>query len=656
MINAKGQIRYIFIMAGTVVLALILFLLCNRYDNKYTRHGVQPSNGVLILDEQTLSREPIMLLIGGWEIYRDRLLSPDDFTENHPRPDEYVFIGQYGGFEAGDKSNSPHGSATYRLNIFLPQQEARYMLELPEIFSAYKLYINGKLESQFGEPEPQIYRAETGNPSIAFKAAGHVEIIVAVSDFSHFYSGMVYPPAFGEPEAVSRLLFIRFAFRMLICAIALVIGVLSLFVGAFSKNARLTALYGLSCLLYVGYVCYPIVLTLIRSSSTGYVLEHFCFTAMLLTVMFLQRGICNIKSKWTSGFIGFGVFMCVLALLSNMLITGNLLLMTVYSYMIAAYKYTTAAYLTITAGIAIYKRAWASRVMLTGLLVFDCALLMDRIIPVFEPIRFGWLIELAGLFLILSIGVVMAFSVAEQYRERIKAEERALNVSKLVEMQRGYYPMMVEKINEIKAVQHDLRHHMLVIRSFVDCGEYQKLSDYVTAWSGEFRKDDTLNYCAHYVTDVILHHYAGRAETLGIRLAVKCGLSKNISISDADICAVLSNLLENAIEACSSVPYGERWISVMVAQEKCILVIDVENSFDGFIQTRENRFLSRKEHGREGVLNSMLSLCLGWKRTVFQAIIALLKGNLKKHGGFALWQLVEQEIFNALSKPFKALV
>ena len=150
-------------MAGAVVFSVILFLACYASDNKYTADGPQAKQGLLVLDEAMLEEHPVVFLIQGWEIYRDMLLAPEDFAEgaNNLTPDEFVFIGQYGGFEGSSPGRSPHGSATYRLTIVLPSEPFAYTLELPEIYSAYTLYINGVKAQQFGDPDPEHFRAET---------------------------------------------------------------------------------------------------------------------------------------------------------------------------------------------------------------------------------------------------------------------------------------------------------------------------------------------------------------------------------------------------------------------------------------------------------------------------------------------------------------
>ena len=188
------------VLAAVCAFAVAAFLFLYQSDNKYTANGPRGENGVLVLDEQTLHEYPVVFLTEGWEYYGGRLLSPEDFDfgdssltsdaydpkDAAPTPDAYIFIGQYGGFDAGDRTASPHGSASYRLTIKLPEKTGHYLLELPEIFSAYRAYVNGALVQTMGDPDPAAYRHETANRTVEISApSGQVELLIAVSDFSH---------------------------------------------------------------------------------------------------------------------------------------------------------------------------------------------------------------------------------------------------------------------------------------------------------------------------------------------------------------------------------------------------------------------------------------------------------------------------------------
>ena len=96
------------VLAAVCAFSVSAFLFLYENDNKYTSEGPRGENGILILDEQALHEHPVVFLTEGWEYYGGRLLSPEDFEKSPPIPDAIIFIGQYGGFDAGVVSASPH--------------------------------------------------------------------------------------------------------------------------------------------------------------------------------------------------------------------------------------------------------------------------------------------------------------------------------------------------------------------------------------------------------------------------------------------------------------------------------------------------------------------------------------------------------------------
>lgn len=588
------------LLAILLVMAVLSCFFIYRYDNKYTAQGPQALNGVLLLDEQALGSYPIIYLIHGWEFYNGRLLSPEDFTQNPPLPDEYIFIGQYGGFEAGDLSSSPHGSASYRLNVIIPEKVRTYMLELPEIFSAYRIYINGKEAAGLGNPEPSAYAPETGNRTVSFEAQNRIEILVAVSDFSHFYSGMVYPPAFGSPDSVSQLLSARLVFRSVLCSAALVIGLLAVLIGLLSGKNSTAVLYGLMCLFFVGYTCYPVIKTLTQGFYPLYAIENFSFCAMFVVIMMLQVRICGIKNRLNRYVILFGLLVCLPALIMPFVLPyGNLGMMVFYSNMITVYKWVTAAFITVTAVWSVLKKSVYSKTLLCGILVFDCALVMDRFLPMHEPIVTGWFSELAGFVLILSVGVVIGREVAAEYAKSAIFEERARSIEKLSDMQRTYYPLLREKIEEAKAARHDIHHHLVVIGGFLENRQYDRLETYVAEYRTSVRNKEPVSYSQNDVADVLAHHYVRLAEKHGIELTLRLDIDSETKVSDADLCGLLSNLLENAAEACMRQTSGRRFISLSVVHKKSAIAVHMENS-GGDVMQSASGFLSSKGKGRKG--------------------------------------------------------
>lgn len=571
-----------------------------RFDNKYTSGGPQALNGVLLLDGQSLSRYPVLFLVHGWEFYNGRLLAPEDFGESPPVPDKYIYIGQYGGFEAGDISAQPHGSASYRLNIIVPEETRTYMLELPEIFSAYRVYVNGREAAGMGEPGPSAYRPETGNRTVSFEAAGRIELLVAVTDYSHIYSGMVYPPAFGSPDAVLALLNYRLAFRSVLCAAAATVGLLAALVALLSRKNAAAALYGLMCLSFVGYAGWPVTRTLARGFYPFYAVENLSFCAMLAAVMLLQIRVCGVENRPGRRFALFGFLICLASsILSLALPFGNLRLMVFYSGLIAAYKWVTAGFITFTAFRAARNQTVNSGTLLCGILVFDCGLVMDRLLPVYEPIVSGWFPELAGFVLVLSVGAVVGQEVAAEYLKSAVLEERASSMERLSRMQQTYYPLLQERIEEAKAARHDLHHHFVMIAGFLENNQPERLRDYVEQYRFSIRADEPLSYSRNDTANILAHHYARLAEKHGIELELRLDIGSETSVADADLCSLLSNLLENAVEACLRQTSGNRFISLAAGQKKSALAVRMVNSGGGAISDGSG-FFSSKSEGRKG--------------------------------------------------------
>lgn len=584
---------------GTLLLAMLLFFLCYRFDNKYTVQEPVGQNGLLILDEETLSKHSVLHLIHGWEIFPGALLAPEEITAALPRI--VAAIGEYGGFEFGDRDRSPHGSATYRFNILLPDEPRSYALELPEIYSAYKLYINGSLVRQMGNPDPEDYRPYTGNSSVTFTAAKRAEIVIAVTDFSHFYSGLVYPPAFGEPVAVMKLLNTRFALRMLLCTLALMAGLYYLVTGLLAaRKKRLSILYGLLCLCFVGSTAYPIRGVLWPGGMTWYGFENFCYCAMFLLVLLICSCLEQRRSTLTTVFLLFGGAVCCVALVMPHIVGDSLTAISVYSKLIGAYAWISAVSLTLILAHGLIRGARYNGLMMAGILIFDAALIMDRLLPLHEPILLGWFVELAGATMVFFIGLIAAQESVRASRERLVLESRIDSVTKLIDMQRDYYPVLLSSIEQSRALHHDLRHHLRLINGYLAEGDLEALRAHLDEYAAGLTHAP-VSFTRNLVIDTILRQFAALCNETQVRFETQIDAPDALAMHDGDLAVLLGNLLENALEASMHVTPERRFISVTLMYKSGWLYIELSNCFDGYIRSQGARVLSRKRGGSEGI-------------------------------------------------------
>ena len=85
-------------------------------------------------------------------------------------------------------------------------------------------------------------------------------------------------------------------------------------------------------------------------------------------------------------------------------------------------------------------------------------------------------------------------------------------------------------------------------------------------------------FCAHPAIDALIRLKAADARTAGIRMDVKLNAPLDLALPSAEVCAVFSNLVDNALAACAAVPQPERFVSVAARMLGRYFVVDVENS------------------------------------------------------------------------------
>lgn len=195
---------------------------------------------------------------------------------------------------------------------------------------------------------------------------------------------------------------------------------------------------------------------------------------------------------------------------------------------------------------------------------------------------------------------VLLVNVVKQLEHAVKAEERSRQAERLIALQGAQYEALNRNIEQTKAARHDLRHQLAAISSMVDHKEYDKLSAFVEQYRKSVPSDKDILLCDNYAANSVMSHYIALAKEYGITcLDLRCVLSSDIGVADTDLCVLLGNLLENAIEGCKTLPTSKRKIKLRISTHAGNLMITVDNTFDGMLFMENDEILSRKRGGRK---------------------------------------------------------
>lgn len=579
-------------------LSCALFLALYHFDNKYTKTAPQPINGVLYVSKTDWAETPLRYLRQSWRFYADRLLTPETVTRQGDDY-QYLSIGEKTNFAMGDSRRSPHGNASYALTLYLPEETHTYAIELPEIYSSYRFYVNDQLKLQLGLPDADGYQAKTQCRVITFEASGKVTLLLAVSDYSWVYSGLVYPPAFGEPMNTYTLRGLRVGVCLILVTVALMLAVFSFYIALRTRRDNHVWLFPLLCVSTALFTSYSVVHSILSLPvQPWYTAELVSGYLVTLLVVLLHNHICDTqKIARAISNIGAGV-VCFLALLYGLFAAKlTLPLMLAFSNLVFWFKLFVAVYLSATAAWAVRQNVERAMILLCTDIVYACAFVWDRLLPGYEPVLGGWFQEWGSLALVLATGLVLGYDVTMGYRHSLVYSEEQRQMKRQLAMQVEHLRQMNQKIEEGAKLRHDFRHHLRTLMTLAEEGRCGELENYIRGIT-EINEGIRLGRITDNIElDALVQYYSGLAQFSGIQLRARLSLPETLNFPIVDLCGLVGNLLENAVEACQRQQSGDKKIFIAGRLQGGQLEFVVDNSFSGKLKTQNGIYLSSKRNG-----------------------------------------------------------
>ena len=197
------------------------------------------------------------------------------------------------------------------------------------------------------------------------------------------------------------------------------------------------------------------------------------------------------------------------------------------------------------------------------------------------------------LLVILTLFYAIFFMMATSLNKNAKLQQE----NHFLSLQRARYDNLCTAIEEARQARHDIRHHFLQLSSLAENGDLEKIKEYLSS-AGSKIPSFEFHFCDNQAADSILGYYSAYAKREMIPFMAKIDLQAQFSVDEIDMCLVLSNLLENAIEASLKTECSMRKVTVeMYLHHTHLLLIQVENSFDGKIREKNDIFQSSKHTG-----------------------------------------------------------
>lgn len=147
--------------------------------------------------------------------------------------------------------------------------------------------------------------------------------------------------------------------------------------------------------------------------------------------------------------------------------------------------------------------------------------------------------------------------------------------------------------------RHDYHNHLQVMKAQMALGNYEELEIYLDELENDLDGVDTYVKSGNLMADAILNSKLTMAEEREIRINCKAKLPEQINIADVDLCVILGNLLDNAIEACEQIEVEKRFLRIYIIVNKSQLYISIQNGAKEELNFNERNYITNKRgsHG-----------------------------------------------------------
>mgnify|MGYP004528947559 FL=1 len=360
---------------------------------------------------------------------------------------------------------------------------------------------------------------------------------------------------------------------------------------------------------FVAFVCFVMLTYAAFGDSHGYYAAAFSSTIVMAFFIFILNSadpICKKIFLFISYANVFSMFVCISLIICSVFFKEEPKIVVYYArniirtllFIPVAFIYIRFLRPSVRAVSGKRIKTWYSISVVSVLFLIIFALFvvifnaeyenLDRYIPFFTV---SVLIYISVLWVIF--GTIQSM-IAESNAELINSKAAYLQ---------GQLKTARENELTSKTIRHDFRHHNQNLESMLKKGEVEEALSYLKQYNDSLDAARLNDFCPNITVNAILNSFFTKAQKNGITVSVAADVKEKTAISDMDFVAVLSNLLENAINGCIECKSdGEIEVNIRTVADKTVIVCSNPCIQDISI---ENNMIKNRGIGIAGMLSAI---------------------------------------------------
>lgn len=196
------------------------------------------------------------------------------------------------------------------------------------------------------------------------------------------------------------------------------------------------------------------------------------------------------------------------------------------------------------------------------------------------------------IFLILIVCNVLAwiFGISGYLEKRIWRMEQ--------ELVNRHYTEVDSVYRQMRGWRHDYHNHIQALKVCLSAQEYGQMEEYLNQMDQSLDSVDQLVKTGNLMLDAILNSKLSLIREKGIAVDASASVPADMPLRAIDLCVLLGNLLDNAMEACQQVETDKRrFVRIYMDTIKGQLYICITNSMKGNAVKKGNGYFSAKGEG-----------------------------------------------------------
>jgi len=162
------------------------------------------------------------------------------------------------------------------------------------------------------------------------------------------------------------------------------------------------------------------------------------------------------------------------------------------------------------------------------------------------------------------------------------------------EILQKHYEEVENMYQKMRGWRHDYRHHIQTMKVHAANKEYDEIEKYLEMLDDDLTNVETVIKTGNRMADAILNSKLSLATANRIEVKAEAKIPVSLTVSELDLCIIIGNLMDNAIDACMELPPEKRLIRIYMEMKGNYLYFALTNTSGG---KKKKSFRSTKGAG-----------------------------------------------------------